>query len=63
MNRLITGPEAGITEEGAAPTEEVAEDRSFAAFYADDAYQVRDAIGMIRKGWAPMPGAPDACSL
>ncbi len=32
----------------------------FAAFYADDAYHVRDAVAMIRKGWAPLPGAPTA---
>ena len=32
----------------------------FAAFYGDDAFHVRDAIRMIRKGWAPLPGAPSA---
>ncbi|HJR51006.1 MAG TPA: NAD(P)-dependent oxidoreductase [Gemmatimonadales bacterium] len=32
----------------------------FAAFYAADAFQVRDAVRLIRKGWAPLPGSPDA---
>ncbi len=32
----------------------------FAGFYGADAFQVRDAIGMIRKGWAPLPGDPGA---
>ena len=32
----------------------------FAGFYAADAFQVRDAIRMIRKGWAPLPGSPTA---
>ena len=32
----------------------------FSGFYGDDAFQVRDAVQMIRKGWAPMPGAPTA---
>jgi nucleoside-diphosphate-sugar epimerase len=32
----------------------------FAGFYGADAFQVRDAIKMIRKGWGPLPGASDA---
>jgi 2-alkyl-3-oxoalkanoate reductase len=32
----------------------------FAAFYAADAFQVRDAVTLVRKGWAPLPGAPGA---
>jgi 2-alkyl-3-oxoalkanoate reductase len=32
----------------------------FAGFYGPDAFQVVDAVKMIRKGWAPLPGAPDA---
>ena len=32
----------------------------FAGFYAADAVQVRDMIGLIRKGWAPLPGAASA---
>jgi nucleoside-diphosphate-sugar epimerase len=32
----------------------------FAAFYAADAFQVRDAVRLIRKGWAPLPGSPAA---
>ena len=32
----------------------------FAGFYGADAFQVRDMIGLIRKGWAPLPGAAGA---
>lgn len=32
----------------------------FAAFYGNDAFHVPDAIAIIRKGWAPLPGAPAA---
>jgi nucleoside-diphosphate-sugar epimerase len=32
----------------------------FAAFYAADAFQVRVAVRLIRKGWAPLPGSPAA---
>jgi nucleoside-diphosphate-sugar epimerase len=32
----------------------------FAGFYGADAFQVRDAIRMVRKGWAPLPGAATA---
>jgi nucleoside-diphosphate-sugar epimerase len=32
----------------------------FAAFYAADAFQVRDAVRLIRRGWAPLPGSPTA---
>lgn len=32
----------------------------FAAFYAADAFQVRDAAALIRKGWAPLFGSPAA---
>ena len=31
----------------------------FAAFYGPDARHVHDLIGMVRKGWAPVPGSPD----
>jgi nucleoside-diphosphate-sugar epimerase len=32
----------------------------FAAFYGPDAVQSRDMIAMVRRGWAPLPGAPEA---
>ena len=32
----------------------------FSGFYGPDAWQVREAAGMIAKGWAPLPGAPSA---
>ncbi|HZP87757.1 MAG TPA: NAD(P)-dependent oxidoreductase [Burkholderiales bacterium] len=32
----------------------------FAAFYGPDAYQTRDMIKAVRRGWAPVPGRPDA---
>ena len=32
----------------------------FAAFYGADALQVRDLIRWVRKGWAPLPGPPEA---
>jgi nucleoside-diphosphate-sugar epimerase len=32
----------------------------FAGFYGPDAVQSRDMINMVRKGWAPLPGSPDA---
>jgi nucleoside-diphosphate-sugar epimerase len=32
----------------------------FAAFYGSDARHVADMIRMVRRGWAPMPGSPDA---
>lgn len=32
----------------------------FAGFYAADAFQLRDMVGVIRKGWAPLPGSPSA---
>ena len=32
----------------------------FAAFYGPDAFQTRDMVRMVRKGWAPLPGAADA---
>lgn len=32
----------------------------FAGFYGPDAVQSRDMIKMVRKGWAPLPGSPDA---
>jgi nucleoside-diphosphate-sugar epimerase len=32
----------------------------FAAFYGADAVHLRDMAGIIRKGWAPLPGAADA---
>ena len=32
----------------------------FAAFYGSDAFQSRTMIEAVRKGWAPMPGRPDA---
>jgi 2-alkyl-3-oxoalkanoate reductase len=32
----------------------------FGGFYAADAFQVRDGIRLIRKGWSPMPGPPAA---
>ena len=31
----------------------------FAAFYGSDPF-VRDVVGLVRKGWAPMPGRPGA---
>jgi nucleoside-diphosphate-sugar epimerase len=32
----------------------------FAAFYGPDALQVKDLIHWVRRGWAPVPGPPDA---
>ncbi len=32
----------------------------FGAFYGSDAVQTRDFIALVRKGWAPLPGAADA---
>jgi len=32
----------------------------FAAFYGPDAVQSRDMVTMVRRGWAPLPGPPDA---
>jgi 2-alkyl-3-oxoalkanoate reductase len=32
----------------------------FGGFYGPDAWQVRDMIGYVRRGWAPMPGSADA---
>lgn len=32
----------------------------FAAFYGPDAFHVRDMIKAVRKGWAPLPGSPEA---
>ena len=32
----------------------------FAQFYGADALQTRDTIDLVRRGWAPMPGPPDA---
>ncbi len=32
----------------------------FGAFYGPDAVQLADAVRMVRRGWAPLPGAPDA---
>jgi len=32
----------------------------FAGFYGPDAFHVREMLDMLRKGWAPIPGAADA---
>jgi nucleoside-diphosphate-sugar epimerase len=32
----------------------------FAGFYGPDAFQTRDMMRMVRKGWAPLPGAAEA---
>jgi nucleoside-diphosphate-sugar epimerase len=32
----------------------------FAGFYGPDAFHVRDMIKLVRKGWFPLPGSPDA---
>ena len=32
----------------------------FATFYGPDAWFIRDLIRYVRRGWAPVPGAPDA---
>jgi 2-alkyl-3-oxoalkanoate reductase len=32
----------------------------FAAFYGPDAGQLKDMLRAIRRGWAPLPGAPDS---
>lgn len=31
----------------------------FAAFYGPDAAHVHQLIGMVRRGWAPLPASPD----
>jgi nucleoside-diphosphate-sugar epimerase len=32
----------------------------FGAFYGPDAFQTRELVKAVRKGWAPAPGPPDA---
>lgn len=32
----------------------------FAGFYGPDAFHIADMLGMTRRGWAPLPGRPDA---
>jgi nucleoside-diphosphate-sugar epimerase len=32
----------------------------FAGFYGPDAFHIREMLDMVRKGWAPIPGAADA---
>jgi len=32
----------------------------FASFYGPDAEQTRSLVAAVRRGWAPLPGAPDA---
>jgi nucleoside-diphosphate-sugar epimerase len=32
----------------------------FASFYGPDAFHIRDMLGTLRKGWAPIPGSADA---
>lgn len=32
----------------------------FAAFYGPDAFTVRESADMVRRGWSPLPGSPDA---
>jgi nucleoside-diphosphate-sugar epimerase len=32
----------------------------FAAFYGPDAFTLHEMANMVRKGWSPLPGAPDA---
>ncbi len=32
----------------------------FAGFYGPDAFHIREMLGTMRKGWAPIPGAADA---
>lgn len=32
----------------------------FAAFYGPDATQTQDMVRVVRRGWSPVPGAPDA---
>jgi len=32
----------------------------FAAFYGPDAFTLREAADMVRRGWSPLPGSPDA---
>ena len=34
----------------------------FAFFYGPDAYQTADMIAIVRKGWSPIPGPPNAFS-
>src|SRR5262245_7814489 len=31
----------------------------FAAFYGPDAFTLREAADMVRRGWSPLPGSPD----
>jgi len=31
----------------------------FASFYGADAWQTRDSVAAVRRGWAPLPGSPD----
>lgn len=32
----------------------------FAGFYGSDSSHLRDMVNLVRKGWAPLPGSPDA---
>jgi 2-alkyl-3-oxoalkanoate reductase len=32
----------------------------FAGFYGPDSFHVREMVGVLRKGWMPLPGAPQA---
>ena len=32
----------------------------FAAFYGPDAFTLRESADMVRRGWSPLPGSPDA---
>ncbi|HEX5438281.1 MAG TPA: NAD-dependent epimerase/dehydratase family protein [Gemmatimonadaceae bacterium] len=34
----------------------------FAGFYGPDAFQLHDMVKLVRRGWAPLPGAPSAYS-
>jgi len=57
-NRTVADAEASVqrfVENGGAGVA-----LRFAAFYGPDAVQSRDMIKMVRRGWAPLPGATEA---
>jgi 2-alkyl-3-oxoalkanoate reductase len=58
FNRTVADAEAAA--QGFAQAGGVGIVLRFAAFYGPDAGQTLDMIKLVRKGWAPLPGSPDA---
>jgi nucleoside-diphosphate-sugar epimerase len=57
-NRTVADAEASAERVSAAGRSGIV--LRFGMFYGPDSIQTRDVIGLIKKGWAPLPGAPDA---